>query len=201
VKDEKSDLRAARAQAAIVRTLTGEMQRERRGDGESDLRAQAIEESARLVSVLEGLSKARSDALPSPRGGPAPEHDGARQGGRQRVLVVEDDDASRTAIAQGLAPNYDVVTAVDGLEGLKVASEGMLVAIISDIQMPRMDGIEMVERIRNLRAPAAIPVIFLTAETSPDRVVAGFSAGGTSYLVKPIDLDLLDQELRLVLGF
>jgi DNA-binding response OmpR family regulator len=58
----------------------------------------------------------------------------------------------------------------------------------------------MVERIRRMKAPAAVPVVFLTGETAPERVAAGFSAGGTSYLIKPVDLDLLGLELRCVLG-
>jgi CheY-like chemotaxis protein len=199
VTNDKQNLRAVHAQVAVVRMLTGELQREDRGGGEAgDLRAQAIEESARLVSVLEELSKARSDGPPKPEAG-VPEHAGAGTSRRPRVLVVEDDGATLLAIARGLAPEYEVVTATDGVEGLKAASEGAFDAIVSDVQMPRMDGIEMVKRIRELRAAADIPVIFLTGETSPARVVAGFSAGGTSYLVKPVDLDLLDQELRLAL--
>jgi DNA-binding response OmpR family regulator len=57
-----------------------------------------------------------------------------------------------------------------------------------------------VEEIRQRQAPATVPVVFLTAESAPERVAAGFSAGATSYLVKPVDLDLLDQELRLALA-
>jgi hypothetical protein len=68
MKDEQSALRSARAQAAVVRTLATEMQREGRGgDVTVSLHAQAVEESARLVSVIEGLGKVRA-ATPTPRG-------------------------------------------------------------------------------------------------------------------------------------
>jgi DNA-binding response OmpR family regulator len=117
-----------------------------------------------------------------------------------RVLVVEDDDETRHAIARGLAPEYEVIAAANGLEGLKAASEQSFDAIVADIGMPEMDGITMVDRIRRMRAPSAVPVVFLTAETAPERIAEGFSAGGTSYLTKPIDLELLDLELRWVLS-
>jgi CheY-like chemotaxis protein len=199
VKDEQSALRAARAQAAIVRTLATEMQREGQGGEEAaSLRAQAVEESARLVSTLEGLAKVRT-ATPIPGGEPWPEESaGARRW--PRVLVVEDDDATRAAIARGLAPEYDVTAAGNGMEGLEVASETTFDAIITDIQMPEMDGVTMVERIRRMRAPAVVPVVFLTAETAPERVLAELSVEATSYLVKPVDLDLLDHELRSALA-
>jgi CheY-like chemotaxis protein len=200
VKDENPALRAARAHAAVVRTLANEMQREGRGSEETeDLRAQAIEEAARLVSAVEGLSRTRSEPpAAAPRASP---NDRPMAGAvAPRILVVEDDDETRAAIARGLAPEYDVVVASNGLEGLKAASELFFDAIVSDIGMPEMDGITMVDRIRKMRAPAVVPVVFLTGEVAPERVAAGFSAGGTSYLVKPVDLDLLDQEIRWILG-
>jgi DNA-binding response OmpR family regulator len=120
--------------------------------------------------------------------------------GCPRVLVVEDDDETRHAIARGLAPEYEVVVAADGREGLKAACEQSFDVIVADIGMPEMDGITMVDRIRRMRAPSAVPVVFLTAETAPERIAEGFSAGGTSYLTKPVDLELLDHELRWVLA-
>ena len=199
MKDEQSALRAARAQAAIVRTLATEMQREGQGGEEAEgLHAQAVEESARLVSAIEDLARTRA-ATPAPRGEARPE--GSSGAGRwPRVLVVEDDDATRMAIARGLAPEYEVVAAADGLEGLKAASETTFDAIITDIGMPEMDGITMVNRIRGMRAPAVVPVVFLSAETAPERIVAGFSVEGASYLVKPVDSDRLEHELRSALA-
>ena len=200
MNDENSALRNARAQAAILRTLVGEMEREDGSLEESGgLRAQAVEESARLVSALEGLSRARSSSPPE-RGGSPKERLSTGVRTWPRVLVVDDDDETRAAIAKGLGPEYEVVTAADGVEGLKAASEAPFDAIVSDIHMPEMDGITMVARIRQMRLPAVVPVVFLTGVTVPEQVAAGFSAGGTSYLVKPVDLELLDQELRLALS-
>src|SRR5271166_6407815 len=99
--DDDTTLRKARAQAAVVRTLATELEREA-GSGErtEGLRAQAVEESARLVATLDGLSRARSSRAP-----PLPERHEPPGPGRSadqpwpRVLVVEDDDETRSAIA------------------------------------------------------------------------------------------------------
>jgi CheY-like chemotaxis protein len=198
VKNENAILRAAHAQAAVVRTLAAEMQRQQTGGAETEsLRAQALEESARLIAAVERLAGSRRDTLPPGAGG-QPSIERSNADGRRwpRVLVVEDDYDTRAAIARGLAPEYEVVVAANGIEGLKAASETKFDAIVADIAMPQMDGITMVAEVRRKSAPAVVPVVFLTAETMPERVVDSFSAGATSYLVKPIDLDVLDGELR-----
>jgi CheY-like chemotaxis protein len=197
VKDESSHREAAvRTQAAVVRTLADELHRETPGaDVAKDLRAQAVEESARLVTAIEEVSRMRLQA-PKEARGPRPRESREGQSRWPRILVVEDHDGTRRAIAQGLAPEYEIVTACNGLEGLKAATQGSFDAIVTDIWMPEMDGVTMVERIREALAPAQVPVIFLTGDAKPQNVAAGFSAGGTSYMVKPIDLDLLDREVR-----
>jgi CheY-like chemotaxis protein len=201
VKDEDEVLRATRAQAAIVRTLTAETQREGRVTHEAaDLRAQALEESARLVAAAENLVRWRSSRAPAPAEVLPPKDPAVVGQRRLRILVVEDDEQTRLAIARGLANKYDVLAVGDGVQGLLAAGAAPFDAIVTDIWMPEIDGVTMVERIRRMNAPAVVPVIFLTGETAPDRVAAGFSAGGTSYLVKPVDLDLLDLELGCVLG-
>ena len=196
MKDEQSDYRAARIQAAVVRTVAGEMEREGLGPNENDeLRAQALEESARLV----GLSVARTASpIRSTDPGRTPAAL-AGDGSRGRVLVVEDDDATRTAIARGLAPAYEIVTARDGAEGIELASGQTFDAIVTDIGMPEVDGITMIDRIRARASSPMIPVVFLTGETAPEQVIAGLAGGAVAYLVKPVDLELLDQELQWAL--
>jgi CheY-like chemotaxis protein len=196
MKDEQSVYRAARIQAAVVRTVAGEMEREGLGPNENDeLRAQALEESARLV----GLSVART-ASPIRSTDPGRTTAAlAGDGSRGRVLVVEDDDATRTAIARGLAPAYEIVTARDGAEGIELASGQTFDAIVTDIGMPEVDGITMIDRIRARASSPMIPVVFLTGETAPEQVIAGLAGGAVAYLVKPVDLELLDQELQWAL--
>jgi two-component system, chemotaxis family, chemotaxis protein CheY len=202
VRDKKAGPPSGvRAQTAIVRTLVDELAREGRGpDVAEDLRSQAIEQSARLVSEIQALPK-RSPRAPGlqPMAG-APSGWIARQGRKPRILVVDDDGATRDAIVRWLALEYEVTAAGDGLEGVECAQEAMFDAIVTDVWMPQMDGIEMAMRIREWIAPAFVPVLFLTGETAPERVAAGFFAGGTTYLIKPVDLELLEEELGRALG-
>jgi CheY-like chemotaxis protein len=200
--DESSRRQAAvRTQAAVVRTLADELRRKApEGDAARDLHAQTVEESARLVTAIDESARMRLQATPEAQERrPAESREG--QSRRPRVLVVEDHDGTRKAIAQGLSPEYEIVTATNGREGLKAVTGGSFDAIVTDVWMPQMDGVTMVERIREALAPATIPVIYLTGEAAPQNVAAGFAAGGTSYLIKPVDLDLLDRELqRIVTG-
>jgi two-component system chemotaxis response regulator CheY len=197
--DSERALRTARAQAAVVRTLTSELKREgHETDGAEGLRAQAVEESARLSSALEGLSRARRAIRAPLDTRPKPCLPLERQ--RPRVLVVEDDDASRAVLVEALGVEFEVTEAVNGAQGLKAATERTFDALVTDVRMPEMDGITMAERIAGVRGSPLLPVIFLTAETAPERIAAGFSAGATSYMVKPVDLDLLEEELRWLLG-
>jgi CheY-like chemotaxis protein len=179
-----------------VRTLTEAGREGSVGVGNVVLQDQRVEESARLLAALESLSRARAQR-DHPEGlGPGP---ASPSSGRPRVLVVEDDDETRKAIALGLAASYDVTTAGDGAEGLRAALGRPFDAIVTDVRMPTMDGITMAEKVV-AGYGAFVPVVFLTAETDPVRVAAGFSAGGASFLIKPLDLELLDAELRWLLG-
>lgn len=190
-----------RAQTAILRTLVDELAREDRDpEVAEELRSQAIEESARLVSAIQALprSSPRSPGLQATAG--APSGWMAHQGRKPRILVVDDDAATRNAIVRWLAGEYEVTAADDGAEGVQRAQETIFDAIVTDVWMPKMDGIAMVARIRESLAPVLVPVLFLTGETAPERVAAGFSAGGTTYLVKPVDLELLEEELGRALA-
>jgi CheY-like chemotaxis protein len=196
MKNEDAALQATRTQAAIVRTLANEIRREAAGEEEATgLRDQAVEESARLVTAATALSKVRSENPGAPDVGRTFD-----VSARARVLVVEDDGVTRDAIAAGLASNYDVFCAADGTEGVRAASEHAFDAIVTDLWMPEMDGITMVAQIQGMNPNASIPVVLLTGETGPEPIVQGFSAGVTTYLVKPVDLGLLEQELRWALA-
>jgi CheY-like chemotaxis protein len=190
--DPKDALRDVREQLAIVRTIVDELQRD--DQSAAALHAQAVEESARLVSAMEDLSRRRSEAPPS-----TPPETKAPAGRRRRVLLVEDDVTTRMAIARWLEPRYSVTIARDGREGLERAEQVRPDVILTDVWMPAMNGIEMVRAIRARLQPPAVPVVFLTGQSAPESVVEGFSSGAVTYLVKPVDLELLDEEIRLAL--
>ncbi|MBT3932668.1 MAG: PAS domain S-box protein [Bacteroidetes bacterium] len=107
------------------------------------------------------------------------------------ILVIDDKDDNLTAVKallNSLEPDYEVLTAESGSEGIKKAVSQLPDTILLDIQMPNMDGLEVCRRLRAERKTARIPIIFLTAvKTSAKDRINGLAAGGDSYLTKPID--------------
>jgi two-component system chemotaxis response regulator CheY len=86
---------------------------------------------------------------------------------------------------------YEVVEAVDGKEGLTKASGAKFDLIITDLNMPNMDGIEMIAAIRKLAAYSFTPILMLTTESQAEKKDAGRKAGATGWIVKPFDADQL----------
>jgi two-component system response regulator MprA len=117
---------------------------------------------------------------------------------KQRVLVVEDDGAVRRAVERALTfEGYDVVTARDGAEALSVVLNDDIEAIVLDVMMPIVDGLEACRRIR--ARGDTTPILILTARTEVSDRVAGLDAGADDYLVKPFALEELLARLRALL--
>lgn len=115
-----------------------------------------------------------------------------------RVLVVEDDGAVRRAVERALSfEGYDVVTARDGAEALAIVLNDKIEAIVLDVMMPIIDGLEACRRIR--ARGDTTPILILTARTDIDDRVAGLDAGADDYLVKPFALEELLARLRALL--
>ncbi|HZJ26905.1 MAG TPA: response regulator transcription factor [Acidimicrobiia bacterium] len=115
-----------------------------------------------------------------------------------RVLVVDDEPAVRDAVARALRyESYTVDVAVDGQNALEVQALEPADAIVLDVLMPGLDGLEVCRRLR--AAGDGVPILMLTArETVSDRV-AGLDAGADDYLVKPFALQELLARLRALL--
>ena len=102
----------------------------------------------------------------------------------KRVLVVDDDADIRDLVALKLqASGLEVHTANDGISGLELATQGPFDAIVLDVMMPGMSGIDVLQAMRS--AGNTTPVILLTAKTQEYDVEAGFNAGATDYVTKP----------------
>lgn len=115
-----------------------------------------------------------------------------------RVLVVEDDGAVRRAVDRALSfEGYDVVTARDGAEALAIVLNDKIEAIVLDVMMPIVDGLEACRRIR--ARGDTTPILILTARTDVSDRVAGLDAGADDYLVKPFALEELLARLRALL--
>lgn len=117
---------------------------------------------------------------------------------KNKVLFVEDEADLTLIVADTLRGlGYDVVTAVDGVEGLeKYRSEGADI-IVADVMMPRMDGFTMAKKIRTLSP--AVPLLFLTAKSTIDDVEEGFEIGANDYLKKPFELRELIVRIKSLL--
>jgi CheY-like chemotaxis protein len=120
---------------------------------------------------------------------------------RKSILLVDDDDDMREAICAVLSPKYDMVQAIDGIDGCAKAQEkSRLDLIITDVSMPQLDGFEMVRRIRAANPLWHVPVIFLTGQMSVAYMVAGLAVGTFAYLAKPTDPELLEKKVKRALG-
>jgi DNA-binding response OmpR family regulator len=114
--------------------------------------------------------------------------------------VLDDEDGTRTGIARLLNYQYEVVTAADGDEAIRTAlREPCPDLVIADVMMPRLDGISMLKCMKKMAALRRIPVILLTAETSSSKMIAGIAAGARGYLLKPIDMELLERKVHSAL--
>lgn len=120
---------------------------------------------------------------------------------RRRILVVDDSVTTRTLVKSILEANgYDVVTAVDGADAWRLLQERGADAVVSDVEMPRMDGFTLTEAIRASPRFAALPVILVTALAGERERGRGLEAGADAYLVKSgfDQVSLLDTIKKLL---
>ena len=111
------------------------------------------------------------------------------------LLVVEDNPDMRAFISQSLARRYRIVTAADGQLGLEAARRHRPDMIVSDVQMPNMDGFEMVENLRKDKTFDKTPIVMLTAKTGSDAAVKGLRLGAVDYINKPFKLAELEARI------
>lgn len=115
------------------------------------------------------------------------------------VLLVEDEPTLARIVRDALeAKGFTVCTACDGASGLEQFASVAPDIIVTDIMMPKMSGIDMVQQIR--QTDPHTPVLFLTAKTTADDVVEGFEAGGNDYLKKPFGMKELTIRIMSLLG-
>lgn len=115
-----------------------------------------------------------------------------------RILVVDDDRAVRESLRRSLTFNgYTVDLAVDGLDALEKTASQRPDALVLDVMMPRLDGLEVCRRLRSTGDD--LPILVLTARDSVSERVAGLDAGADDYLPKPFALEELLARLRALL--
>lgn len=118
----------------------------------------------------------------------------------KKILTVDDSASMRAMVVFTLqGEGYDVTEAVNGKEGLDKAKAGNFDLIISDVNMPIMDGIEFVTNVRMEEQYRFTPILMLTTESGIDKKQAGKSAGATGWIVKPFDPQKLIAVVKKVL--
>lgn len=117
------------------------------------------------------------------------------------ILAVDDSASMRQMVSFTLkGAGYQVVEATDGIEALKAAKSGKFDLVLSDVNMPNMDGIELVKELRQLADYKFTPVLMLTTESAGDMKMQGKQAGATGWIVKPFNPDQLLNTIKRVLG-
>jgi two-component system response regulator MprA len=115
-----------------------------------------------------------------------------------RLLVIEDDDAVRSALRRALLlSGFEILLAQDGQEGLLKAGTDMPDAIVLDLGLPVIDGMEVCRRLR--QAGNRTPILMLTARDAVEDRVDGLEAGADDYLVKPYDVRELEARLKAIM--
>ncbi len=118
-----------------------------------------------------------------------------------KILTVDDSASIRQMVSFTLkSAGFDVAEAEDGVEGLKTAKSDKFDLVISDVNMPNMDGISFVTELRTLGDYKFTPVLMLTTESSAEKKQAGRAAGATGWIVKPFNPDQLLATIKKVIG-
>jgi len=111
------------------------------------------------------------------------------------LLIVEDNADMRNFLSNNFIDEYNVISAQDGLEGLELIKNNEISLIISDLMMPRMDGLEFCKAIRSNILWSHIPIILLTAKTDLNSKIDGLNLGADSYIEKPFSIIHLKAQI------
>jgi len=121
-----------------------------------------------------------------------------------RVLIVDDSSVMRKIVERSLRQAGldlgEVLEASNGVEGLAEAQKGKLDLILSDINMPSMDGIEFVRNLAGVESAKGVPVIMITTEGSEARVVEALTAGAKGYIRKPFTPEQVKERVSVLVG-
>ena len=117
------------------------------------------------------------------------------------ILAVDDSASIRQMVSFTLkSAGYDVVEAVDGMDGLEKAKSRSINLVLTDQNMPRMDGLTLIKSLRATPQYKATPILMLTTGSSDAMKAQGRAAGATGWLVKPFDPQKLIEVVRKVIG-
>jgi len=114
-----------------------------------------------------------------------------------KILVVDDDPTTRKVLSLYLkSKGHEVVTAENGLDALEKLGMQNVNLIMSDVNMPYMDGIEFVKNVRANSEWADIPILMVSTEADHDEQQLAFSAGANGYLIKPVTAEMVNEKIK-----
>ncbi|BAN69887.1 response regulator [endosymbiont of unidentified scaly snail isolate Monju] len=117
------------------------------------------------------------------------------------ILAVDDSASMRQMVSFTLkGAGYEVVEAADGVEALNIAKTRSVNLVITDVNMPNMDGITLIRELRNLPNYKFTPLLMLTTESGAEKKQQGKAAGATGWIVKPFNPDQLLKTVAKVIG-
>jgi two-component system chemotaxis response regulator CheY len=117
-----------------------------------------------------------------------------------RILAVDDSPSMREMVRIALdSAGFEVAQAVDGQQALELARQSSFDLVLSDVNMPEMNGIELIRALRAEHSYRHTPILMLTTEASPERKREGKEAGATGWIVKPFDPAQLVATMQRVL--
>lgn len=119
-----------------------------------------------------------------------------------KTILAVDDSASIRQMVAGVvrSAGYEVIEAVDGIDGFMRAQEHAIDLVLTDQNMPRLDGFGLVERLRAQPRFERTPILILTTETSPEMKARGRAAKATGWLTKPFDPEVLLSVIARFVG-
>jgi signal transduction histidine kinase len=161
------------------------------------VRHTAVDPGTSPVASAYAAEAARWSATSKASKSPAPSA-GADSPGRRRrhVLVVDDNVDLRGYVSGLLAGYYEVTTAADGVEALEAVKKRVPDIVVSDVMMPRLDGLGLVRELRADPRSASLPIILLSARAGEDSAIVGLDVGADDYLMKPFSAPELLARVR-----
>jgi two-component system chemotaxis response regulator CheY len=195
-------LSAARAHAALIRNPSEAFARAFSDLGlrledyverahEATVIESVDESAAEIASIVESVQNERVELS-------AGEHiDGFAMA--KRILTIDDSKTMRDMLMLTLSDaGFDVIQAVDGEDGVNALQDQKVDVVITDINMPKMDGYEVIRQLRSNPQHKTLPILVLTTESDADKRSIARAAGATGWMVKPFDPERLVQTIRKV---
>jgi two-component system, chemotaxis family, chemotaxis protein CheY len=119
----------------------------------------------------------------------------------KKILAVDDSPSIRQMVKLTLSKaGYEVTEANDGADGLRKAQINLVDMVVTDLNMPVMNGLGLIRELRKLSAYRGVPILFLTTESDPEMKKRAKAAGATGWITKPFQQDQLVAVIKKVLG-